>query len=78
MSDALLAAACPRCGGGFECGASSAPAGHCACFGIRLNDRLRAELAERYPGNCLCLRCLRELVDRDAPQAVIGGASASG
>lgn len=69
MSDALLAATCPRCGGGFECGASSGQAGHCACFGIRLNDRLRTELAERYPGACLCLRCLRELIDADAAQA---------
>ncbi|WP_457417830.1 cysteine-rich CWC family protein [Roseateles sp. P5_E7] len=62
MSSALLAATCPRCGGGFECGVN---AGHCACFGIRLNDALRAELAERYPGNCLCLRCLREFIDAD-------------
>ena len=56
-------ACCPRCGGGFECGAD---AGHCACFGMRLSDGLRAELAARYPGRCLCLRCLRELIDADA------------
>lgn len=74
-TDALLAAACPRCGGGFECGVNT---GHCACFGIRLTDRLRAALAERYPGSCLCLRCLRELIDADAPQPAIGSASASG
>jgi Cysteine-rich CWC len=61
MSDAVLAATCPRCAGGFECGASSGPAGHCACFGIRLDNGLRAELAQRYPGRCLCLGCLREL-----------------
>jgi len=52
---------CPRCGGGFECGAN---AGHCACFGIRLTDTLRTELAARYSG-CLCLTCLRELIDAD-------------
>jgi len=78
MSGALLAATCPRCGGGFECGVN---AGHCACFGMRLNDALRVELAERYPGACLCLRCLRELIDADALsrcQPVIGSASASG
>lgn len=75
MSEELLAATCPRCGGGFECGVN---AGHCACFGIRLNDRLRAELAKCYPGACLCLRCLRELIDADSPQPVIGSASASG
>lgn len=64
----LLDASCPRCGGGFECGASSGPAGHCACFGIRLTDTLRTELAARYPDRCLCLRCLRELIDADAAQ----------
>jgi len=59
---AMLDTSCPRCCGGFECGVN---AGHCDCFGIRLTDRLRAELAERYSG-CLCLRCLRELIERDA------------
>lgn len=77
MSGALLDTSCPRCGGGFECGVN---AGHCDCFGIRLTERLRAELAARYPDRCLCLRCLRELagVDADAAQPVIGSASASG
>ena len=65
MSDALLATTCPRCGGGFECGVN---AGHCDCFGIRLTDTLRAELAARYSG-CLCLRCLRELIEADARRA---------
>ncbi len=59
----MQAARCPRCGGGFECGAN---AGHCDCFGIHLTDRLRTELAARYPDRCLCLRCLRELVDAEA------------
>lgn len=74
MSGAMLDASCPRCGGGFECGVN---AGRCDCFGIRLTDRLRAELAERYSG-CLCLRCLRELVDADAPQSTIGAAKPAG
>lgn len=56
-------ARCPRCGGGFECGVN---AGHCDCFDIRLSDALRAELASRYPGRCLCLRCLRQLIEADA------------
>ncbi len=50
-------ATCPRCGGGFACGAQ---AGRCDCFDLRLSDALRAELAARYSG-CLCLPCLREL-----------------
>ena len=75
MSGTLLDANCPRCGGGFECGVN---AGHCACFGIRLTDTLRAELAAQYSG-CLCLPCLRELIAADAVrQPVIGSASASG
>ena len=55
----MLDARCPRCGGGFECGAQ---AGHCACFGLRLGESLRAELARQYSG-CLCLPCLRELAE---------------
>lgn len=79
MSGAMLDTRCPRCGGGFECGVN---AGRCDCFGIRLTERLRTELAARYPDRCLCLRCLRELADVEADagavQPVIGSASASG
>jgi hypothetical protein len=78
MSDALLDASCPRCGGGFECGVN---AGHCDCFGIRLTDALRADLAARYPGRCLCPRCLRDVMagaSAGPVQPVIGSASASG
>lgn len=53
-------ARCPRCGGGFDCGAAR---GHCDCFELKLSEALRAELAQRYSG-CLCLRCLRELAER--------------
>jgi len=65
---AMLDVSCPRCGGGFECGVQ---AGHCACFGIRLTERLRVELAEQYSG-CLCLPCLRELIERDASRGAAG------
>jgi hypothetical protein len=43
-------------------------AGRCDCFDVRLTDTLRAELAARYSG-CLCLRCLRELIEADAVAA---------
>lgn len=75
MSSSVLDATCPRCGGGFECGAN---AGDCACFGMRLTDTLRTELAARYPGRCLCLRCLRDLMDAKSSQPVMGAAAASG
>ncbi|MGQ3052222.1 MAG: cysteine-rich CWC family protein [Roseateles sp.] len=61
MSDALPAATCPRCGGGFACGAASGPAAHCDCFGIRLSDAQRAAIAGQWPGRCLCMNCLRDL-----------------
>ena len=73
MSGPLIDARCPRCGGGFECGMQ---AGHCACFGIRLPERLRAELAERYSG-CLCLPCLRELIEAHGRHSLIGPGNAS-
>ncbi|MFN3303937.1 MAG: cysteine-rich CWC family protein [Roseateles sp.] len=57
---------CPRCGGGFACGAS---AGHCDCFDLQLSEALREQLAARYPGQCLCLRCLRELAAAEAGTA---------
>ncbi|HEY4068189.1 MAG TPA: cysteine-rich CWC family protein [Burkholderiaceae bacterium] len=57
------AATCPRCGGGFHCGAHDAAP--CACAGLPLSDALRAELRTRYAG-CLCLACLTELAGADA------------
>lgn len=57
---------CPHCGGGFDCGAER---GHCDCFELKLDAALRAELAQRWPGQCLCLRCLRELQE---PQSGAG------
>lgn len=75
MSGPVIDARCPRCGGGFECGFQ---AGHCACFGIRLSERLRQQLADQYR-TCVCMACLRELMEADGSrQSVIGGANASG
>lgn len=50
--------ACPRCGGGFHCGAHDA--GPCACTGLKLSAALQQELRMRFQG-CLCLDCLRSL-----------------
>ena len=49
---------CPRCGGGFHCGANDAEP--CACTTLALDAPLLADLRARYTG-CLCLACLREL-----------------
>lgn len=67
---AMLDANCPRCGAGFECGAN---AGRCDCFGIRLTDAWRAELAARYPDRCLCMRCLRDVMSGAEPQPPVAG-----
>ncbi|RVT86288.1 cysteine-rich CWC family protein [Inhella crocodyli] len=66
------ASTCPRCGGGFDCGARD---GHCACFELTLSAEQQAALAARWEG-CLCLRCLRALQDEapvSAPPAASGG-----
>jgi hypothetical protein len=49
---------CPRCGGGFHCGAGDTEP--CACCRLQLNPVLLAELRVRYAG-CLCLACLSAL-----------------
>ncbi len=51
---------CPRCGGGFHCGAAEA---RCDCFELRLSDAQRQQFSRDYNG-CLCLKCLRELQAR--------------
>lgn len=57
-------AKCPRCGGGFYCGAQD---GHCDCFELKLGEALREQLRQQYGGaECLCLGCLRSLAAGDA------------
>ena len=52
-------AVCPRCGGGFHCGARDAT---CACFDLKLSAEMRRQLAAQYgSSDCLCLACLLEL-----------------
>jgi len=48
---------CPRCGGGFHCGAKD---DRCDCFDLNLSEALREKLAKEYEG-CLCLACLKAL-----------------
>lgn len=57
MPDSIPNERCPRCGGGFHCGAREEG---CDCFDLKLSEELRRELAQRYD-RCLCLPCLREL-----------------
>ncbi|WP_397534008.1 cysteine-rich CWC family protein [Roseateles sp.] len=59
---------CPRCGGGFHCGAAGA---RCDCFDLKLSDAQRQQLSRDYSG-CLCLNCLRELQQQTlAPRAPV-------
>lgn len=48
---------CPRCGGGFHCGAQDE---RCDCFELKLSEALRQRLSQQY-SSCLCLACLRAL-----------------
>lgn len=49
---------CPRCGGGFHCGAADATP--CPCGQITLTDAHRAALRAAW-STCLCLRCLADI-----------------
>ena len=50
---------CPRCGGGFHCGAGDAAP--CACATLQIDAATLTELRTQYYQGCLCLRCLREV-----------------
>jgi hypothetical protein len=60
---AVPADRCPRCGGGFHCGAGGL--GPCACAAVTLSAELQRTLRERYSG-CLCLACLVALAQPGA------------
>ena len=53
-------ARCPRCGGGFHCGASDREP--CACATVTLDATTLAALRRRYDG-CLCLACLAQIAE---------------
>lgn len=53
---------CPRCGAGFVCRAN-APA-RCACQDVTVSECAREYMARHFEGECLCLRCLREIAAR--------------
>lgn len=50
---------CPRCGSPFLCQPENPT--QCQCAGIVLSDATRAYIAEHYPTQCLCAKCLKEL-----------------
>jgi hypothetical protein len=62
---------CPRCGGGFACGAAGP--GPCACQGVSLDAERLAELRGRYTG-CLCLACLANLAAEPPDLPAVTGA----
>ena len=49
---------CPRCGAAFICQHEN-PA-KCQCAGVLLSPATRAYIAEQYPNQCLCRKCLLE------------------
>ena len=56
---------CPRCGGGFHCGAHDPVP--CPCSGLVLSATLQAALRQRY-SSCLCLACLRTLAAQESTE----------
>ncbi len=58
---------CPRCGGGFHCGANDPTP--CACTGVPLAAATLDELRQQFKG-CLCLNCLSEIAALQAPTEV--------
>ena len=57
---------CPRCGGGFACGAAGpAP---CPCSELPLSAALQAQLRQQFSG-CLCLACLTTLAQAEQQAA---------
>ena len=58
---------CPRCGGGFHCGAHDAAP--CACTGLKLDEATLADLRRQFKG-CLCLNCLRAIAAVSTPKEI--------
>ncbi len=53
---------CESCGNEFSCGADT---GKCWCFERNLAPETLAELKENF-NNCLCEKCLANIVKREA------------
>ena len=53
---------CPRCGGGFACGAAGESP--CACTTVQLGAALQQQLRRQFSG-CLCVACLVALAAAD-------------
>lgn len=67
---------CEACGSQFTCGATLAG---CWCSELKLSERQRAELKDRYR-SCLCSECLRSIVsaagEDEKPEVVIATSDA--
>ena len=50
---------CPHCGAAFICQHENPAV--CQCAGVQLSHSTRATIAEQYPNQCLCRKCLLEL-----------------
>ena len=62
LSEGWRAAACPRCGGAFECGAGADRATPCFCVAYALGAERLAELRAKW-SDCLCAACLAALAN---------------
>ncbi|HYP31163.1 MAG TPA: cysteine-rich CWC family protein [Burkholderiaceae bacterium] len=60
LAEGWRAAACPRCGGAFECGAGADRAAPCFCVSVALGAERLAELRAKW-SDCLCAACLAAL-----------------
>ena len=63
MNAAAQPDTCPRCGGGFACGAAGAAP--CPCTTVTLSAERQEQLRQDFVG-CLCMNCLGEIAQADA------------
>lgn len=59
---------CEACGSQFTCGASLRG---CWCTEVKLSERVRAQLRQRYQ-HCLCRECLERFATQDEEETRAG------